>query len=218
MPALDHHSQLLQMGFLGREPGRGLAVSATALSAAWHWAHSQRLAARGGGLSTGLAAGRKLPQRGGKVHRENRQLVCSSSGRTGLSAPWGKKDWEAESALNSPLPGHKQQDEQAGRFPEPRRQGKATSGVGGVASLGYMLEASDRSQHFQGQAVTGRTSAETAKAWSTATLGQRHLSHNQNGPDTPLSSQQSLRAHCSWHHPHRLPSTASLQHPSSEFR
>lgn len=81
-------AQLLwQLGFLGSR--WRLPVSAVAVPASGHWARIQRPAARRGGLSSRLAAGRKLPWRGGKVHQKNRQwenrLVCLV-GKEGLES------------------------------------------------------------------------------------------------------------------------------------
>lgn len=81
-------AQLLwQLGFLGSE--WGLPVSAVAVPASGRWARIQRPAARGGGLSSRLAAGRKLLCRGGKVHQKSRQwenrLVCLV-GKEGLES------------------------------------------------------------------------------------------------------------------------------------
>lgn len=81
-------AQLLwQLGFLGSK--WGLPVSAVAVPASRHWAGIQRLAQKGGGLSSRLAAGRKLPCRGGKVHQKYRQwenrLVCLM-GKEGLES------------------------------------------------------------------------------------------------------------------------------------
>lgn len=81
-------AQLLwQLGLLGSR--WGLPVSAMAAPASGRWARIQRLAARGGGLSSRLAAGRKLPCRGGKVHQKHRQwenrLMCLV-GKEGLES------------------------------------------------------------------------------------------------------------------------------------
>lgn len=102
--------------FANGAPGTASGVGGS-LCQPWLALRPCAVAARGEGLSTGLAAGRKLPRRGGKVHQENRQLVRSGSGRTGSRAPWGKNGWKAESAPNSPLPGHQQlESEMSGLF------------------------------------------------------------------------------------------------------